>query len=297
MRYTFDELVRLAEDEAGGADAPTRQTIVKELLHYDILLALSRSDLSHGLVFQGGTALRLCYGGQRYSEDLDFTCGPEATEPFMLGNMERLLRDHVVDRYGLAMDVVVPKPGAPRECSGTGVVVKRWSFILTGPGFAAAQRIHFEVCNVASYEARPMLILPRYTFLSDVYGDIALRVESLNEILADKLVALIARHHVKARDVWDLRWLSQKGLAADIGLLRRKLEDYGVRDVATRIDRAATRLEGRGALVGFVAEMSRFVTPSIGRRLQDDLAFAVGWLEHARAMLVGLRPELTEPFE
>ncbi len=26
-------------------------------------------------VFQGGTALRLCYGSDRYSEDLGFVCG------------------------------------------------------------------------------------------------------------------------------------------------------------------------------------------------------------------------------
>ncbi len=107
MRYTFDELMRKAEDEAGGVHVPTRPAIVKELLHYDILLALSRSELSHDLVFQGGTALRLCYGGQRYSEDLDFTCGAGATEPFDLKNMEKLLKDHVVDRYGLTLVAVV----------------------------------------------------------------------------------------------------------------------------------------------------------------------------------------------
>ena len=30
-----------------------------------------------GLVFQGGTSLRLCYGSNRYSEDLDFVGGSE----------------------------------------------------------------------------------------------------------------------------------------------------------------------------------------------------------------------------
>ena len=150
MRYTFDELMRKAEDEAGGIDVPTRPTIVKELLHYDILLALSRSELNHRLVFQGGTALRLCYGGQRYSEDLDFTRGADAGEPFDLGNMEALLRDHLVDRYGLELEVVPPTPGRARSFDGSGVVVKRWRFDLLVPGFAAKQRVHFEICNVPS---------------------------------------------------------------------------------------------------------------------------------------------------
>jgi predicted nucleotidyltransferase component of viral defense system len=294
MRYTFDELMRKAEEEAGGADVPTRPTIVKELLHYDILLAFSRSELSRHLVLQGGTALRLCYGGQRYSEDLDFTCGADATEPFDLANMEKLLEDHIVDRYGLTMEVVPPRPGKPREFGGDHVAVKRWSFILAVPGFAAAQKIHFEVCNVPSYEVIPTLIQPRYSFLSDVYGDIALQVESLNEILADKVVALIARNHLKARDLWDLRWLAQKDLAPDIPLVRSKLSDYRVQDVAALIEQAAARLQAGDAQARFVAEMSRFVTPSLGRRLQEDAAFARPWLEHAQTLLRRVGRELVE---
>jgi predicted nucleotidyltransferase component of viral defense system len=291
MRYTFDELMRKAEDEAGGIDVPTRATIVKELLHYDILLALSRSDLAGRLVFQGGTALRLCYGGQRYSEDLDFNCGAEATEPFDLGNMEKLLEDHLVRRYNLTLEVHPPKPGTPREFSGAAVAVKRWRFVLRVPGFAAAQRIHFEVCNVPSYEAVPMLIQPRYSFLSDVYGDIALHVESLNEILADKAVALIARNHLKARDVWDLRWLTEKGVTLDAGLVRRKLDDYRVEAVAERIEQAGARLRADDAPGEFVAEMSRFVTASLGARLSSDRAFATAWLDHAQALLERMRTE------
>ena len=47
-------------------------TIAKELLHYDILETLYENPIGKFLVFQGGTALRLCYNNNRYSEDLDF---------------------------------------------------------------------------------------------------------------------------------------------------------------------------------------------------------------------------------
>lgn len=292
MRYTFDELMRQAEDEAGGSDVPTRPTIVKELLHYDILLALSRSKLSRRLVFQGGTALRLCYGSQRYSEDLDFTCGADATEPFALEDMEVLLKSHIVERYGLTMDVVPPRTGGPRQFLGTAVAVKRWLFRLHVPGFAAQQRIHFEVCNVPSYEVIPTVIQPRYSFLSDAYSDTALQVESLNEILADKIVAVIGRHHIKARDLWDLRWLAQKDLTPDLYLIRRKLADYHIADVGTKLEQATERLRADDARAAFVTEMSRFVTPSIGARLRDDPAFAAPWLEHAHTLLRRLQPEL-----
>lgn len=57
--------------------APLQTVVEKELLHHEILLALSREGLLHGLTFIGGTCLRACYGANRLSEDLDFTGGVE----------------------------------------------------------------------------------------------------------------------------------------------------------------------------------------------------------------------------
>ena len=52
-----------------------RPVIEKEILHYDILFCLDQAGLLKDLVFQGGTCLRLCYGANRFSEDLDFAGG------------------------------------------------------------------------------------------------------------------------------------------------------------------------------------------------------------------------------
>lgn len=290
MRYTFEELMRLAEEEAGGIDVPTRPTIVKELLHYDILLALSRSEMRQRLVFQGGTALRLCYGGQRYSEDLDFVCGHDVHEPFDIVEVEAILRKHVAERYGLALEV--KPPGEERRFAGPAVVVKRWSLNVTVPGFAGPQRIHFEVCNVPAYEGKPLLLQPRYAFLSDVYSDIALRVESLNEILADKIVALIGRNHLKARDLWDLRWLAQKGSEPAVELVCAKLDDYGIKDVDARLGAALQRLRAPTAPAAFAAEMRRFVTPSVGARVLGTAELNRPWLEHAAQVLEVIGPQL-----
>ena len=51
------------------------QNLIKETIHLHLLSALSDAGLLRHVVFQGGTALHLCYGGERYSEDLDFVCG------------------------------------------------------------------------------------------------------------------------------------------------------------------------------------------------------------------------------
>ncbi|MEX3556910.1 MAG: nucleotidyl transferase AbiEii/AbiGii toxin family protein [Burkholderia sp.] len=284
MRYTFDELLQLAEREAGGVDVPARSAIVKELLHYSILYGLSRSELANAVVFQGGTSLRLARGGNRYSEDLDFVCGADASEPFDLRDMEALLKEHALDRYGLTMDVVAPKPGPDREFSGDNIAVKRWSFNVNVPGFVAKQKIHFEVVNVPAYEVETVLLQPRYNFLSDVYSDVALRVESEKEVLADKVVALVARRHLKARDLWDLAWLQDRGNKIDFDLVQKKFADYGVADIADRIELCRGRLDGPDAAAGFRAEMVRFVTPTLARQL-DNSSFVERYLSGAREVL------------
>jgi len=46
--------------------------IVREHFEIEILNVLSKSELSEKIIFYGGTAIRLAYGGPRFSEDLDF---------------------------------------------------------------------------------------------------------------------------------------------------------------------------------------------------------------------------------
>src|SRR3982074_1696668 len=58
-----------------GIPGEMEQNLVKEAIHLHLLSALSDAGVLRHVVFQGGTALRLCYGGERYSEDLDFVCG------------------------------------------------------------------------------------------------------------------------------------------------------------------------------------------------------------------------------
>ena len=51
---------------------PLEKFILREYLQYKILEAISKNKLSNKLVFIGGTALRIIYDNQRFSEDLDF---------------------------------------------------------------------------------------------------------------------------------------------------------------------------------------------------------------------------------
>jgi predicted nucleotidyltransferase component of viral defense system len=70
LRSAIDAFIRRRGIEAGMT-----QNLMKEAIHLHLLSALSEVGVLQHVVFQGGTALRLCYGGERYSEDLYFVCG------------------------------------------------------------------------------------------------------------------------------------------------------------------------------------------------------------------------------
>lgn len=47
--------------------------VEKEVMHHDILREMNNAGYLQNLTFIGGTCLRLCYGSDRLSEDLDFS--------------------------------------------------------------------------------------------------------------------------------------------------------------------------------------------------------------------------------
>src|SRR5271156_511181 len=70
LKSAIDAFIQRRAIEAG-----MDQNLMKEAIHLHLLSALSEAGVLQHAVFQGGTALRLCYGGDRYSEDLDLVCG------------------------------------------------------------------------------------------------------------------------------------------------------------------------------------------------------------------------------
>ena len=109
-----------ASQELAGMEV----TVEKELLHYDIMAALSQSGLLADLVFQGGTCLRMAYGSQRLSEDLDFVGGLDFS-PEAYQDLARVIIDYFKPRYGLDIRVKTPKTRTLR-CKKTPLMGVPW---------------------------------------------------------------------------------------------------------------------------------------------------------------------------
>lgn len=130
-RDDFQALVNLALQTPGRANMGP--VVQKELLHYDILFCLDTEGLLDALTFQGGTSLRLCYGAQRFSEDLDFVGGKDFSREH-LAPIRDCIERYIGERYGL--EVSVKEPAALRhEREHADLKIDKWQIaVTTAPG-------------------------------------------------------------------------------------------------------------------------------------------------------------------
>lgn len=245
-----------------------RPVIEKELLHYDILFALDKENLLQHLTFQGGTCLRLCYGSPRFSEDLDFTGGSDFTSD-KLSDIKQCVEHYIGKRYQL--EVTVKDPAMMKNLPEyEGIKIDKWQIsIITSPKRKdlPRQRIKLEVANIPNYSRVPQSLKVNYDFLPDGYGDTLILSESLEEIMADKLISLVNTvRYVRNRDIWDLRWLKQQGAAVNLDWVRQKAEDYQIDDYLVKLDTMIQRLPDIVHGQIFKDEMVRFIPVDIQER-------------------------------
>lgn len=127
-RADFEQLTNMAMQSAGRTHM--RPVIQKELLHYDILYSMDAAGLLDKLTFQGGTSLRLCYGSNRFSEDLDFVGGKDFTRT-QLEPIKQCIEHYIGQRYDL--EVKVKEPAAlKKEHEYADLKIDKWQIsVLT----------------------------------------------------------------------------------------------------------------------------------------------------------------------
>ncbi|MBU2956114.1 nucleotidyl transferase AbiEii/AbiGii toxin family protein [Paracoccus sp. 1_MG-2023] len=265
MMVNFQQLVdkAMTPDRAG-----LRPVIEKELLQYDILFALDQAGLLKRLIFQGGTSLRLCYGSSRFSEDLDFVGGVDFTNAELM-QISDILQDYLDKRYGLEVDVKSHREVRTLP-ENQGITIDKWQVVVTtspGQNHILRQRIKIVVTNIPAHTNTVMALERNYDFLPDGYQDLLIPVEELDEIMADKLAAFPASTgRIRHRDVWDLRFLSQKGAKPDVELVRKKVADYGIVDWEPKLAAAVTNIVTVASSAEFRSEMDSFIARDAWKR-------------------------------
>ncbi|WP_145520497.1 nucleotidyl transferase AbiEii/AbiGii toxin family protein [Yersinia mollaretii] len=291
-RIDFDSLVAAVIQQEGLS--ALRPVVEKELLHYDILFCLSEAGLLKELIFQGGTSLRLCYNSNRFSEDLDFAGGPGFCSA-NLSEMKSCIEAYLGNRYGLEVTVKEPKELCI-EPEYSEIKVDKWQIsVTTAPEQRdiPRQRIKIEIANIPAYTSSIRQLARNYTVLPDGYSDTLISVETLEEVMADKLVSLPAStRYIRYRDMWDLVWLKQQSTSVNSGLVNKKLTDYKTDNfeekLQARIDSLAEIISGGK----FHEEMKRFIPSHVYEATLAKEGFSQFLLGTLTELLLQLKKEL-----
>ena len=258
---TLTEFARMVVEKHGlGGMLPV---VEKELLHYDILLALDTAGWLNRLVFQGGTCLRLCYGNVRYSEDLDFTTRENLDEVDLKG-FSRTLKSAIEAKYRVGLRV--KEPASVKEFEGGGTL-KRWQVVVdTAPERhdLPSQRIKIEIVSIPSYTSVPRLLEVNYPELPSSFGSVLVRCQEAGEILADKLVSFANSPSApRYRDLWDIPWIAGT-LGWDVesvaSMVGHKHSDYQCRQpLAELLEEGRARVEELAVSPEYLQQMRRFI--------------------------------------
>ena len=227
MKSSLDEMI----NQYNPKTINETKAALREILKSIVLVGLSRGGFFNKAAFYGGTALRIFYGLNRYSEDLDFTL-KEKNDDFSLESYLKYVNE-VALSYGLELEIStkVKTINTPIE-SAFAKLNTYQTFINLKLDNKMSRQLHkdesikvkFEVdCNPAlgfDVESR-WLDIPEFATVS---------VLDEPSLFAGKIHAILCRsykNNVKGRDYYDFLFYISKKVKPNMTYLKNKLVDTG----------------------------------------------------------------------
>lgn len=186
------------------------RAILREYLQYKILQAIFDSKHASKLAFLGGTALRIVYGNNRFSEDIDL-------DNFGLSWSEF---KEVIQRVNRFLTLEGFEVEVKNIAKGAYHCYMRFPTLLYEQGLSPlpGEKILIQVDTTAQgYTYKPEIILLNKF---DVFAEI--RVTPLEILLSQKILTSVNRKRPKGRDFYDITYLSSR-TKPDLGFLNKKL--------------------------------------------------------------------------
>ena len=204
---------------------------LKEILQELALVGLWRAHFFEHAAFYGGTALRILYGLDRFSEDMDFTLlNPNPN--FSLNLYDSAIRSEL-EAYGFNVEIETrekawqtPIQSAFIKTNTLGELLKIGipSTLVKGFHPQAQLKIKFEIDTDPSPAYRTEI-----RFLTAPIN-IGIKAVILEDIFAGKMHAVLFREwkgRVKGRDWYDWLWLIRQGVKLDLKRLSIHLRASG----------------------------------------------------------------------
>ncbi len=203
---------------------------LREIMQEIALAGLQRSGFFEKAAFYGGTALRVFYGLDRFSEDLDFSL-LEVNPNFSL---EPYLKGIVTEFNALGMTVSVREKIKTSHNNIDSAFLKSettWKELIlesiipqAGLGIRPNIKIKLEVDTKPpiGFETEEKLLLKPFSFYVKCF--------SLPDLFAGKMHALLFRNwkqRVKGRDWYDMEWYIKRGVPLNLDHFLVRARDSG----------------------------------------------------------------------
>lgn len=180
---------------------------IKEVIQEVVLAGLSKTDFFTHAAFYGGTALRIFYGVDRFSEDLDFSL-LVADNTFDIQKYFKPIRE-IIESLGLNFEVSRKDKVADSAIDSAFVKGNTRELFLTiyPTSTEVSQIVHNEKIVVKfEVDVNPPLYATTEVKFRLLPFPYQVRVYDKQSLFAGKLHAVIARrwkHRVKGRDLYD----------------------------------------------------------------------------------------------
>lgn len=201
---------------------------LREIMQEITLAALSRTDFFEKAAFYGETALRIFYGLDRYSEDLDFSL----LKPDFNFSIESYFKAILDEFKSLGLTVSIKEKKKTNQTPIDSAFLKAetiWQEIVleeiikeTGVRSNKTLKIKIEIDRQPplNFKTEEKLLIRPFSFYVKCY--------TKPSLFAGKLHALLFRkwkNRVKGRDWYDLEWYIKKGIPLDVNHFLTRSKD------------------------------------------------------------------------
>ncbi|OGQ22797.1 MAG: hypothetical protein A3I05_01805 [Deltaproteobacteria bacterium RIFCSPLOWO2_02_FULL_44_10] len=219
---------KILQDRLDTYNAQTsweEEIALKEILQEIILAALGRTDFFKYAAFQGGTALRILYSLERFSEDLDFILQQEEKSFAITSYLQAIQLE--CTSYGMSLefqdrskaDQAVKKAFLKDNSLGKILHIKHPS--ISSPSTPKKLRIKLEIDTNPPAGSHTEIKYLNFPFAS------AVTMQNLPSLFAGKSHALLCREYVKGRDWYDFLWYVVRKTSLNFEFLTQACRQQG----------------------------------------------------------------------
>lgn len=242
---------------------------LREIMQEIALAGLQRAGFFEKAAFYGGTALRIFYNLDRFSEDLDFSL----LEPDEKFSLEPYFEAVVKEFEALGISVSIQEKKKSTTSNVESAFLKSgtvWKELVLedvvpqmGVGVLPNVKIKIEVDRKPplGFETEEKLLLRPFSFYVKCF--------KMPSLFAGKMHALLFRKwikRVKGRDWYDLEWYTKKGIPLDLDHFLLRAQDTGDwKDETINGAQVIQLLEEKIKLVNFASvkeDVIRFIPDS-----------------------------------